>query len=116
MKLSPGHLLGLLGALILAVTGGTLKVDLSAGGPVVKVCSQSGTYEMPLDFGDSHDASVELCCGSCIAVDAQAVAVAGSLPEAPSLTRLRQPLPEGVDGFVRWAWDAPPLRGPPSFV
>ncbi|MEM1381460.1 MAG: DUF2946 family protein [Pseudomonadota bacterium] len=99
-----------------ALTGGMLHVDVGGPTVVVTVCSEHGTYEMPLDFGDVPQDEGSFSCGDCVL----AVASVSELP------RLIEPVPTGRDRFgavppddhrfIPYAWRAPPLRGPPSFV
>ncbi|GGY45870.1 DUF2946 family protein [Parvularcula lutaonensis] len=116
MSLSTGRFLALFAALILALTGGTVDLEHGSSGPVIVVCSEHGTYEMPLDLGDPQDSAVELCCGDCAVAEAVLVSVAGALASPPRMVRERFERPADRAGFVRWAWHAPPMRGPPSFA
>ncbi|MEM6912550.1 MAG: hypothetical protein AAF511_01090, partial [Pseudomonadota bacterium] len=68
---SVGKSLALIAVLVLALTGGTMHVDLSTEVPTVTICSAHGSYEVPLDIGYGPDEAVfDLCCGACVAVDA----------------------------------------------
>ena len=111
-----GKLLALVASLVLAFTGGTLKVDLSTPVPTVTICSAHGSYEVPLGEPSDRDVILELCCGACVAVDAPDPW--GVRPWTPELSASSEAIVLAVRSFALTAplWREPPSRAPPFFV
>ncbi|MEO1041198.1 MAG: DUF2946 family protein [Pseudomonadota bacterium] len=111
-----GKLLAFVASVCLAFTGGTLRVDLSSEIPTVTICSAHGSYEISLDTGDAPDASTELCCGACVAVDAPDPFA--DKPWAPLLQASSRDVVVSITAFTRTApqWRQPPSRAPPFVV
>ncbi|MEM9285199.1 MAG: DUF2946 family protein [Pseudomonadota bacterium] len=110
------HFCALLAAMILAVTGGTMTLDLSGEGPTITVCSHEGSYEIPLDMGGTSDTATELCCGSCVPLDH--TGSLGSHPWRPLLDAKAREIGVALASALANEphWTHPPSRGPPSFV
>ena len=107
------RLLALLAALLMGLTGGTVKVDLAGDVPTVTVCSHGGSYEIPLSGAIQPSSSFELCCGDGQGTDQQLLtapdihfSIPAGQPRSPRLVLSTTPRSDP-------SWRTPPGRAPP---
>ncbi|MEM9837522.1 MAG: hypothetical protein AAF830_00060 [Pseudomonadota bacterium] len=106
----------LLPALVIAITGGELQVRAKAEAHALTICSEHGSYTLPLDQSVPQDEVLHLCCGD-VAFGDDLAAVLPS-PSAHSVSNLtdKHPAPLIQRALAPARVTAPPARGPPVWV